>query len=324
MISRVASACPSHCRIRGMSASDCGWQEGLHGPAERVAADDDVADLERLTAYSMVAASPLSGAAPYGGIRLPAFRRTNRSPGSAWVIRFGHDPRVRAGDEQGLRVLPGGEPLEQLVPGPGRCRPETCESLERASACAHPRHGRTATRGVGATGPRVKVSGLRAEGRRGLTVPGRCRPRSAVGGATGRGAAPPVRRPGGKWRAGGGQRRRSGGGRPCGPAGPRRPGRCGPSPWCCSSSGKEAIAGRQLGERVVEDVHRPAQRADEHQHAARKQAAGDRARRLGRSTDMLSGQLLGVHRPPGQAVYPEIDQFFIPSSSRGLTSRERT
>src|SRR4051812_14952848 len=36
--------------------------------------------------------------------------------------------------------------------------------------CASPRRGRTATRGVGATGPRVKVSGLKAKGRRGLTV----------------------------------------------------------------------------------------------------------------------------------------------------------
>ena len=41
------------------------------------------------TAYSIVAASPHTDPGVYGGTRLPALRRTNRSPGSAWQIRSG-------------------------------------------------------------------------------------------------------------------------------------------------------------------------------------------------------------------------------------------
>src|SRR4051812_36594204 len=120
--------------------------------------------------------------------------------------------------------------------------------------CASPRRGRAATRGVGATGPRVKVRGLKAAGRRGLTVLEDARPGQRPG------------RGGGVWgRARRGQGRggevgvvggcdRGRRAAPTGRLGGRDQGAAVLRRVVLLLLGEGGDAGQPLGERVVEDV----------------------------------------------------------------------
>ncbi len=82
-------------------------EQGSHRAALRMAAHDNVADAQGLHANSIAAAVELVLPVEVdGGMMLPTFFTTNKSPGLLLRDEFRQHARIRAGDEQRVRILP--------------------------------------------------------------------------------------------------------------------------------------------------------------------------------------------------------------------------
>ncbi len=88
-------------------------RDGAHRAAVRVAADHDVADPEHRHRVFHRGADP-AGLRPVAGDDVAGITDHEEFAGLALGQQFGDHPTVRAGDEQCLGGLPGGQGLEQL------------------------------------------------------------------------------------------------------------------------------------------------------------------------------------------------------------------
>ncbi len=114
---------------RGQPLGALGLEDGLHRPAVRVAADDDVVDPEGgdgvLDGGLFAAAGAVARGHDVAGVA-----QDEQLAGAGLRQQVGVDARVGAGDKESLGVLFQGQVLEELAPGPEIIGLKPVESLD--------------------------------------------------------------------------------------------------------------------------------------------------------------------------------------------------